>query len=104
MDIEEFIRETLKSIANGIYHANRDICEARETDPVRLFQLTSAGSSQPSRVAFDLAVTSRSSKEGAAGAKATIMVVELAAGGKADTLREEVSRISFEVSTLRDLG
>jgi|SRR3989344_4691639 len=99
MELENFIKETLVGIKNGVRSANFEIAKAegkelgKDIGAAFIFRPDEKDSS----VVFDVAVTvsSESKKEGGGGIK--IAIAKLGAGVSETSALQHVSRIKFSV-------
>lgn len=101
MELQEFITETLIEISNGVHEANNIRLgeNATNSNTSRTFFLRPGSKSENgSGIEFDVAVTTKKSGDGKAGAKLKLSVVEAELGGGGGASKESVSRIKFTIS------
>lgn len=110
MELKEFIKESLTQISEGVIAANKAIRE-KDGQIDTSYLLTSGKDGQlnqkeaPTKVCFDIAVTSTTSFQGDAKAKAKILaVVDASLEGSTEKERQDVSRVKFEVTVSKNLG
>jgi hypothetical protein len=96
MELEEFIKNTLVSLKNGVHAAN-DALIKQDGGDTRIFALN-ANSKEGSHVSFDVAVTAthETGKSGSGGIK--IAVVGIGGEKSSKEIQESVSHIKFAVS------
>lgn len=107
MELQEFITETLLEISNGIHEANNSRLGEKSNDPEakRTFFLRPGSRSEfGAGIEFDVAVTTKKSGEGKAGAKLKLSVVEAELGGGGGAAKESVSRIKFTINVGQWVG
>ena len=94
MELEEFIKDTLVGIRNGVRLANDNLKTSGEDN--RIFQLENS-SIKETYVNFDVAVTAthETNKSGSGGIR--IRVVDIGGGKEVKTAQESVSRIKFAI-------
>jgi len=98
VELQDFITETLVEVANGIGGANNKLNGAKGHTPNAspTFMLRPGTKSElGSGIEFDVAVTTKKSGNGKAGAKFRLAVVEAELGGGGGISKETVSRIKF---------
>jgi hypothetical protein len=103
MELEDFIKETLVQISNGIQNANEKLKPLRVKEDgselPKLFLLSPGRKQeQGNGVHFDVAITTKTTDEGQAGAKVRLTVFEADLGGKLQSSDQTVSRIQFSVN------
>jgi len=103
MELEDFIKETLIQISNGIQNANEELKPSRVKDDgselQKLFLLSPGGKQeQGNGIHFDVAITTKTTDEGKAGVKVKLAVLEADLGGKLQSTDQTVSRIQFSVN------
>jgi hypothetical protein len=107
MELQEFITETLLEISGGVHKANNIRLGEKATDPnaSRTFFLRPGSKSENGAgIEFDVAVTTKKSGEGKAGAKLKLSVVEAELGGGGGVSKESVSRIKFTINVGQWVG
>ncbi len=107
MELQEFITETLLEISNGIHDANNRRLGDKVSDQnaSRTFFLRPGSKSENGTgIEFDVAVTTKKSGEGKAGAKLKLSVVEAELGGGGGASKESVSRIKFTINVGQWVG
>jgi hypothetical protein len=107
MELQEFITETLLEISGGVREANNIRLGEKATDPnaSRTFFLRPGSKSENGTgIEFDVAVTTKKSGEGKAGAKLKLSVVEAELGGGGGVSKESVSRIKFTINVGQWVG
>lgn len=94
MELEEFIKNSLVSIRNGVRMANNELRQKGEEK--RIFKLE-AHSGEGKHIFFDVAVraTHESGKSGSGGIK--IAVVDMGGEKSSKDFQESVSRLKFAV-------
>ncbi len=99
MELQDFIKNTLVSIANGVREANQ-LYQGPNKNPFYLM----SGSGNESLVVFDVAVTVSKNTGKAAGGGIGIKVANI--GGKIDSKQsqENVSRVKFQIRTTKSLS
>ena len=103
MELEDFIKETLVQISNGIQNANEKLKPSRVKEDgselPKLF-LLSPGTKQEQGhgIHFDVAITTQTTDEGKGGVKVKLAVFEADLGGKLQSSDQTVSRIQFSVN------
>lgn len=102
MDLQNFIKESLVQIEQGIKSANKELKEENASD--RISYVISPSSDVRQDIDFDVAVSV--SNENEVGGKAGISVFAIGAGVKNDnkTINQSVSRIKFKVSLHKTIG
>ncbi len=108
MELQEFIKNTLVGIKNGVNDANKEFAkqEGKELgkDFSALFVLEGLNRGKEGYVSFDVAVTvnSENIKSGGGG----INVAALNLGGKVDSSlsQEHISRIKFNILPWEHIG
>ncbi|MDP3792260.1 MAG: hypothetical protein Q8Q89_00880 [bacterium] len=109
MELEEFIKNTLISIRNGVHGANEELAKTEGKklgeDATAVFVLgLHSGDKKEEYIAFDVAVTvSSETKKGGGG---VIKVLGLSVGGEMDNIgaQEHVSRIKFHILPFKTIG
>ena len=103
MDLEDFIKTSLKSIYLGVTGSNKEIF-GEELGKSESSVFVIMHGDKESIVEFDIAVTAEASskKEGKAGLK--IHVAELGGGVNSSQSEQKVSRIKFRVKALSMIG
>jgi hypothetical protein len=97
MQLDDFIKNTLVSISNGVKIANEEIDKKRNNPAEKVFLLRPGSEQEKGQgVAFDVAVTTE--KSGNADTGISIAVVGLSLGGKVELSNQVVSRIQFVVN------
>ena len=105
MQLDDFIQSALVQIATGVYQANATLTGKKSpTGNVPFLVTSGSNGGKPTGVAFDVAVTSRTTAQGEGRAKLKIFVVDASADGKLSHEHERVSRISFTVAIDSRLG
>ncbi|MFH1744566.1 MAG: hypothetical protein ABH881_00130 [bacterium] len=103
MELQEFIKNTLVSIKNGVHDANLEFAKQEGKtlgkDFSALFVIEAAGDKDQGRISFDIAVTvnQESKKSGGGGLK--ISVVSLGAEIGDIKSQEHISRIKFKIAS-----
>lgn len=99
MELEKFVSETLLAISQGIRETNTLIKSASDqSDAKNTFFLKAGGNQETATgIDFDIAVTTTSDRNGQAGTKVKLAVVEAEIGGGGAVKLENVSRIKFKV-------
>jgi hypothetical protein len=95
-DLKDFIRQSLVEITEGLSEANTAIRQAGGTD-LNTFLLAPGEGKRDDGVNFDVAVTTRATRDVRGKASVGIKVLGLEAGAGGQRARESVSRIRFTV-------
>lgn len=98
MELDEFVKNTLLSVRNGIRNANKELLDLKLIENVGDgFALDNHDGKVEGFISFDVAVTvsGKKLKEGGGG----IRIAAISLGGKIskDTMHEHVSRIKFHI-------
>lgn len=107
MELQEFITETLLEISSGVREANNKRLgeNANSPEAPRAFFLRPGSKSENGTgIEFDVAVTTKKSGKGKAGAKLKLSVVEAELGGGGEISKESVSRIKFTITVGQWVG
>lgn len=107
MELQEFITETLLEISNGIRDANNARLGDKADDknvPRAFFLRPGSKSENGAGIEFDVAVATKKSGNGKAGAKLKLSVVEAELGGEGSASKESISRIKFTVNVGQWVG
>jgi hypothetical protein len=109
MDLKEFVEQTLVQISEGIAAANNSLKE-RDRDPTTHFLLYDGKNEydkktdEPSKISFDVAVTTTSNVKGSVSAKSKLFVVDAGVNGSVAREKQSVSRVKFEVCVNKNVG
>ena len=97
MELEEFIKNTLVSIANGLHGANEELNKEKGGESVRFAIEPFQREKAQGYISFDVAVTVSQETIKSGGGKIKIAIVNL--GGEIDSagVQEHVSRIKFNI-------
>ena len=96
MELDDFVKETLLGISRGVKSAMDvlpSIDSSASVNPTFQHSLRA----KPQDVAFDIAVTAASAKEGSTGGGLKIVVAEFGGKGAMATSEERVNRVRFTV-------
>ena len=111
MELQEFIKETLVQISNGIYEANvalKDTSAIVNPDGIKAYSTdakaygrisTSSIGKEPivELVSFDVAVQVESGSQTGGGLKLSIASIGLGAEGQKSNIQSSESRIKFQI-------
>jgi hypothetical protein len=110
MELKEFIEKSLVQISEGVVSANKTLRE-KDNDIQTSYLLTDGKDNQlkqtepPTKISFDIAVTSTSNIKGEAkGGGSILSVVDANIGGSTSKETQNVSRVKFEVTVSKVLG
>lgn len=110
MELKEFIEKSLVQISEGVVSANKTL-RVKDNDIATSYLLTSGKDDQlnqkesPTRISFDIAVTSTSNMKGNAKGSASILtVVDANIGGSVSKETQNVSRVKFDITVSKNLG
>jgi hypothetical protein len=103
MQLDEFIENAHYQIADGLYRVNKRLT-GNDQPSGNIPFLMDIASGESSRIAFDVAVTTKSTAQGEGGGKFRIFVVDAGVDGKLGYEHEQISRIKFTVGVDRRLG
>jgi len=101
MELQEFIKNTLVSIKNGVHDANLEFAKQEGKtlgqDFSALFVVDSSRDKGQNYISFDVAITVSEKSKKSGGGKLNIQVASL--GGEAGDIKsqEHISRIKFHV-------
>src|SRR5262245_51389910 len=105
MKLQEFVKESLLAIVQGVVEAQRELPEliGPEVDKPEdaanpMFETTTGHLAQ--MVKFDVAVTTEDSTSGDAGGQIKILALSVGAKGLISNAERTVSRIQFEVPVI----
>jgi hypothetical protein len=105
MQLDEFIETVLIQIASGVANANTKLTGSdNPTGNIPFLMNRGNDSGQTTGIAFDVAVTTKSSMEGEGGGKFKLFVADASLNGKAGYEKEQISRIRFTVGVDQRLG
>lgn len=106
MKLDKFIAETLSNIRTGIRDANEEMKrESKNPDSPNCFFMRPGSQLElGAGIEFDVAVTSKTGANGAAGTKVRLSVVEADLGGGGSVTKENVSRIKFTITVGNWIG
>jgi len=99
LELQEFIRQTLFEITEGVREANQRYKEARQSSENAFVLRPGSGKEKEegAGIHFDVAVTTKAGTGTGGEARVGIKVVELSAGRESQQAKESVSRIRFTV-------
>jgi hypothetical protein len=105
MQLDDFIENVLTQIASGIANANAKLTGSNERTGILPFIMHRGNDSGiTTGIAFDVAVTTKSSLSGEGGGKFRLFVVDSSLNGKVSCDKEQISRIRFSVGVDQRLG
>jgi len=97
LSLKEFIKESIKNIADGIYEAKEEISNKYQNFPVAPATMNNIDVTKEQIIKFDIAVTSSEIKTGQIGGNIGINVVNISGEGELKKCAEKLNRIQFEV-------
>jgi hypothetical protein len=109
MELNEFIKDTLLGIYNGIQEANVAIMEKQGKtmgqDGGATFGMeTRHTGPKDSSISFDVAVTVSKGSQATGGGRVNVVIADLGAETKGERKEESVSRIKFQVTPNTFIG
>ena len=97
LSLKEFVKETLKSIAEGIYEAKTDVTKEHGTCCVAPGYIEGESNTKEQYIKFDIAVTLSKKTADKASGGASVKVFNVAGEKSNTTSNEKQNRIQFEV-------
>ena len=104
MRLDEFIKNTLVGISNGVFEANKEITGSEKLQGNLPFILYRYHESKSSSIDFDIAITVKAEGGGKAAGKFRLFVVDADLQGGGGISKENVSRVKFSVSVDQFIG
>jgi hypothetical protein len=105
MQLDEFIESVLIQIASGVANANGKLTGSEDPIGAIPFIMNRGNDSgHTTGIAFDVAITTKSTGTGGGRGKFRLFVVDADLNGKAGYEKEQFSRIQFTVGVDQRLG
>ena len=99
MELDQFVKESLVSIARGITQANEEMNarDGAKGESRRTYFILWKDTREPSRIDFDIAVTVSKTGGGNASGKISVLAMEFGANGKGEVTHEQATRVRFPI-------